>query len=245
MTLVHATVASVSGLPREEIQLSLPQAPRLGWTVYDATLPERGTPAQAEHLGRLHGRTPVYLRQVHLSKCLVLRRGDSLPAEPVEADGILTDRKDVLAGVSAADCLPLFLISREVCGVLHAGWRGVLGGILPLAVWTLRHEFGVRPEELQLYTGPGIGPCCFEVSAAVWSCFPAEARLKSVEGWRLDLLRVVSRQWQECGAAVQAIHLGRCTMCGTPRLHSFRRDNGKGRNFAFFYFPAKGPGAPA
>ena len=145
---VRSPIASVSGIPREEIQLADSFAPRLGWTVFDPSEPERGTPVQAARLGELHRRQPVYLKQVHLTNCLVLRTGDPVPAEPVEADGILTDRRDLVAGVSAADCLPLFLVSPRVCGVLHAGWRGVLGGILPLAVLRLNHEFGVRADEL-------------------------------------------------------------------------------------------------
>ena len=238
---IKSPIASESGIPREELQLSDAWAPRLGWTVFDPSEPERGTPAQAGRLAELHQRQPVYLRQVHLTSCLVLKSGDPIPSEPVEADGILTDRKDVLVGVSAADCLPLFLISRRVCGVLHAGWRGVLGGILPLAVHTLRHEFGVQPDELQLFTGPAIRSCCFEVSTAVWSCFPPESRLKTDSTWRLDMLQVIERQWKECGAGTPAVHLGRCTVCGTPKLHSFRRDRGRGRNFAFLYFEGNGP----
>jgi len=212
-----------------------PGDPQVGWTVFDPGDPERSTPAQAERLSALHKRKAVVLRQVHLTNCLVLRSEDSIPGSPV-ADGVLTDRRDLLAGVSAADCLPLFLIAPEACGVLHAGWRGVLGGILPLAVETLRHEFGVTLDRLRLYTGPGIGPCCFEVSAAVWSCFPADARIRTEAALRLDLLRVVSAQWRACGGEAPAVHLGRCTVCGVPRLHSFRRDGGSGRNFAYLYY---------
>lgn len=243
MQAQRGALLSDAGLLREEFSLPGTGAPRLGWTLFDASDPERGTPTQAERMGDLYRRRAMYLKQVHLTDCVVLTHGALLPKAP-QADGILTDRRDLLTGVSAADCLPLFLVSHAAVGVLHAGWRGVLGGILPRAVQTLRHEFGVNRRDLRLYIGPGIGPCCFEVSAAVWSCFPPEARLHSSSGLRLDLVKVVTAQWLALGEVEPATHLGRCTSCSAPKLHSYRRDGGRGRNFAFLYFPgdpAQGP----
>lgn len=232
--------ATNGALPCEELKLPGAGAPTLGWTLFDAGAPLRATQQQAVLLGQLHKRHAFWLKQVHLTHCVEISAARPKPAAPIEADGIITDRRDLLMGVSAADCLPLFLVSDKATAVLHAGWRGVLGGILPSAVERMK-DFGVSPDQLRLFTGPGMGPCCFEVSPAVWSLFPEAARARSGHGLRLDLLRAVEDQWQRCGSGAP-VHLGRCTVCSQPRLHSYRRDRGQGRNFAYLYFADVAPG---
>jgi polyphenol oxidase len=230
-----ALVALDEPLPREEFATAAWPHLRLGWTLFDARDPGRDTPAQARRLGAAVARNAVYLKQVHGTECLVLAEGQPIPERPAVADGILTDRRDLLVGVSAADCLPLFLVSRRATGVLHAGWRGVLGGILPVAMEVLRTRFRVEAAELDLFMGPGIGPCCFHVSPAVWTLFPPAARRGDAGPLRLDLAAAVLEQWQGCGGSTAVTRLGRCTVCSSPRLHSYRRDGSNGRNFAYLY----------
>lgn len=228
------TNAAHAALPREEQKLPGAGAPTVGWTLSDSAFPDRSTMETAGALGRLHQRPVVRLKQVHLTHCVEITGIQPIPEAPV-ADGIITDRRDLLIGVNVADCLPLFLVSDRVVAVLHAGWRGVLGGILPLAVERLARTFGIAPDELRLYVGPGIGACCFEVSSSVWSLFPESARKTTEHGLRLDLLRTVNDQWRRCSAGPLE-HLGRCTVCSQPQMHSYRRDRGQGRNFAYLYF---------
>ena len=71
-----------------------------------------------------------------------------------------------------ADCLGVVLEADEAVGVAHAGWRGLVSGV----VGALRHamdEAGVPPRRATI--GPGATPCCYEVSEDVAQRFPDEA----------------------------------------------------------------------
>ena len=50
---------------------------------------------------------------------------------------------------------------RPAVAVLHAGWRGLLAGIVAAGVDAL----GAGP--IAAAVGPSIGPCCYEVGAEV------------------------------------------------------------------------------
>lgn len=223
-------------LPRQEWVCTSVPALRLGWSLYDPRCPNRDTPTQAQELGQHLSRRGFSLKQVHGTACVVLAESAALPEGRVEADGILTDRRDLLVGVSVADCLPLYLITHRAVAVLHAGWRGVLAGILPLAMQRLREEFKVTLESMEMVIGPGIGPCCFEVGPSVGLLFPAGCRVHRAGALYLDLARAVEVQWQAAGGRTAARRLDRCTRCSKPALHSYRRDGGTGRNFAYLYY---------
>ena len=66
--------------------------------------------------------------------------------------------------VWAADCAPVALVGRRgTIAMVHAGWRGLAGGVLDVAVRAANDaDGGVAAAVL----GPTIGPCCYEFSAA-------------------------------------------------------------------------------
>ncbi|MDE0359044.1 MAG: laccase domain-containing protein, partial [Gammaproteobacteria bacterium] len=74
----------------------------------------------------------VHARQVH-GRAVTLHEATPpglLLAPP--CDGHATRRAGTLLAVSVADCVPVFVVAPRVRAVmlLHAGWRGVAGGIL-------------------------------------------------------------------------------------------------------------------
>jgi hypothetical protein len=103
------------------------------------------------------------LRQVHSQKVVVVdqRQLEGLAAE--EADGMVTDRTDVVLSATVADCLPIFLrdTATGAFGLVHSGWKGT--GIAAGALRAMQHSYGTLPQNVAVTIGPGIGPCCYRV----------------------------------------------------------------------------------
>ncbi|MCA1834264.1 MAG: peptidoglycan editing factor PgeF [Actinomycetota bacterium] len=89
-------------------------------------------------------------------------RGAFTPDTAIEGtDGLWTDEPGVALSVITADCVPVLLAdaqSRRIA-TLHAGWRGLVAGILQKGVAAI----GSSPSDLSAFIGPAIGPCCYEV----------------------------------------------------------------------------------
>jgi polyphenol oxidase len=171
---------------------------------------------------------PQWLEQVHGTRVLDLDR------EPVEAaDGAVTSRAGVVCAVLTADCLPVVLCDRlgSRVGVAHAGWRGLLHGVLPAAV----AAFGGSPAELTVWLGPAIGPAAYEVGAEVRDAFVARApsaakRFERNAGgrWQADLYGLARDALAAAGVrSVQGG--GYCTFTEARRFFSHRREAPCGR----------------
>jgi YfiH family protein len=156
-------------------------------------------------------------------------------ADPDEAvagaDALITSSRRLPLAVMVADCVPLALVApaRGTVGVVHAGWRGVAGGIVPEALRVL----GADPSDVRASIGPAIGPDHYEVgedvALAVAAASPGGARTKR-SGARLllDLPGTVALILQELG--VRTIERAReCTACEAERFFSYRRDGDTGR----------------
>jgi YfiH family protein len=138
------------------------------------------------------------------------------------ADGLWTDEPGLPVLALTADCVPIALARADgatpALAVLHAGWRGLLAGIVQAGVEAL----GPGPVEAAI--GPGIGPCCYEVGEEV--ARPFTARFGGVvSGGRLDLWTASERALREAGCAdIERLDL--CTACAPERFFSHRRDGG-------------------
>ncbi len=181
----------------------------------------------------------IHPRQVHRSR--VLWNPDPDVASQFEADGVLTDRAELLLVVTVADCLPIWIWDRELhaVGVLHAGWRGTVAGIAEAAVDMLLAQ-GSHLRTVDVVIGPGIQKCCFEVGIdvleAVHQRYGEDARyaVEQRQGrWYVDLAALNILQFRRKGLGRHQIHPIRlCTCCNRPWFFSHRRGDG-GRMVAF------------
>lgn len=80
-----------------------------------------------------------------------------------KGDGIISENKELIPVVTAADCMPIFLYDRhsQSFGVLHSGWKGT--GIIAEAVRIVSERHGSRPDDFCIVLGPHIGSCCYQV----------------------------------------------------------------------------------
>lgn len=135
---------------------------------------------------------------------------------PPKVDGHVVTEPGLAPLVFAADCLPVALHGPDGLAMVHAGWRGLAGGILAAGA----EAVGATRAAI----GPGIGPCCYEVGEEVLSAF---AGLGDVaDGRMLDLPEVARRLLAQAGVdGVESA--GLCTSCEKDLFFSHRRDRGR------------------
>ncbi len=140
-------------------------------------------------------------------------RGDS------QGDALWTDVPGLPIAALAADCVPVALARRGAdpgVAVAHAGWIGILAGVLEAAAETLGGE-------LDAAIGPSAGPCCYEVGADVARPYRDRFGDEIVAGGKLDLWRAAERALDDAGVA--SVHrVDVCTICNPERFFSHRRD---------------------
>lgn len=142
-----------------------------------------------------------------------------------DGDGLATDVEGIALVVLGADCLPVLLWRRDGqrIAAAHAGWRGLIDGVLANAVAAL----GVDAEA-GAAIGPGAGACCYEVDAALRSRFASRYGADTVSGDCVDLVAAATVALQEAGVQ-SVVNLSECTVCHPDRFYSYRRDGQTGR----------------
>jgi purine-nucleoside/S-methyl-5'-thioadenosine phosphorylase / adenosine deaminase len=150
-------------------------------------------------------------RQVHGTT--VVRDG----AEVVEADGQVATRPGVATMALTADCMPIALAAPGAVGMVHAGWRGLAGGIVEEGVRAAR---GVAAAAI----GPCARGCCYEVGDEVREALG----LEPAGGPALVDLPALAAERLRAAGVGQVHDCGLCTMCSDPSLFfSHRRDGGR------------------
>jgi len=176
-------------------------------------------------LAHVLGNPPLaWLKQVHGAEVHAVDG----PGLAGEGDALVTDRPDLVLLVTVADCGPILLWDerRGVHSAAHAGWRGLVAGVLPATVQALAGR-GADPSRLRGWIGPTIGPCCFEVGPEVADRFPARFRLDRQPRPHVDLRGVALAQLEEAGLDPDRVEVADdCTHCRADLYHSHRRDGG-------------------
>jgi YfiH family protein len=134
------------------------------------------------------------------------------------ADAQWTDDEEPTLAVLAADCVLLLLVGDMRIGVAHAGWRGLVSGVVERAIEATEAD--------EIYAGPAIGPCCFEVGPEVLDEFTVRFGDGVVAGPRhIDLWNAAAIAAERAG--VDAVRTARiCTSCHAELFFSHRRDRG-------------------
>ena len=180
----------------------------------------------------IHENDLVVPKQVHGSSVIRVESPGFYP----ETDGILTNKPGLNLSIQVADCLPVFLFDpmQRAIGLVHSGWHGSALGISKVAVYEMTRHFRTDPRDLQVFFGPSIGPCCYEVGEKVASKFSKEY----ISCGRLNLWQVNRDQLIEAGVLPERIIMSRlCTVCYDNLFYSHRAIKGKtGRMMAVLGF---------
>lgn len=168
-----------------------------------------------------------WLDQVHGIECI--RAGEQAD---VTADACWTDKEDLACIVMTADCLPVVFRQAGAVAAAHAGWRGLLNGVLESTL------VNFNASQVDIWLGPAIGPLAFEVGPEVREQFiakharAAEAFLPSANAgkWLADIYQLARITLQAAGIDPARIYGGQyCTYSDEQHFYSYRRTAKTGR----------------
>lgn len=138
------------------------------------------------------------------------------PVEPVDADALVTELSDTPLSVLGADCALVGLASEEgVLGAAHAGWRGLVEGVIGETVREMRAHGATR---IDAVLSACVHPECYPFSARELDdaalVLGDEVRAVTANGQSaLDLPAAVRISLARSGVEV-AFDVGTCTSCG-------------------------------
>lgn len=183
-----------------------------------------------------------WLEQVHGS---TVQRVSTAQAA-ITADGLISATPGLACCVLTADCLPVLLAAADgsEVGIAHAGWRGMVKGIIANTV----SGMSASAEHLVAWLGPAIGPCHFEVgpevqeafqqswgnsiaASAIADCFQS---IPGKQKFMADLFALARLQLDSLGINIVSGG-GECTYCQQEKFYSFRRSGQTGRLLSMIY----------
>ena len=151
------------------------------------------------------------------------------------ADGVYSSSSNDILTIKSADCFPIFLYDGKTAGLIHAGWRGCVNGIIENFL-KVAPEFNLTKAKAAI--GPGIGSCCFKVSPEVALLFDKKYRLRNKGDFLVNLKEFIVDELSGFGIRY-ILDNDACTMCDEKRFHSFRREGKKFRQM-ISYINAQG-----
>lgn len=159
------------------------------------------------------------MRQVHGADVVW-----AMPGLVPEADALLSYTPDLAVLVRVADCVPIVLATeeRDSVGVVHAGRKGLVAGVVPAAAQILLDR-GRGP--VTAWVGPHICGRCYELdadtAAEVAAAVPSAASTTWTGTPAADLGAGATEQLEKLGVTVH--QLGGCTL-EDDRFYSYRRN---------------------
>lgn len=172
---------------------------------------------------------PLWLRQVHGKH--VVKFSDLTVAAP-EADAIVGTKTGQVCVIVHADCLPVLFCDTAGTQVaaVHAGWRGLVAGVLEATVAAMNCD----PGQIMAWLGPAIGPRVFEVGRDVYDEFISMDAASTIafkrhgDTWLADLYKLARFELSKAG--IEQVSGGQhCTYTEKDKFFSYRRDEPTGR----------------
>ena len=152
---------------------------------------------------------------------------------------MVTNVADLPIMVLIADCVAVSLYDtkRNVIGLVHAGWKGTLGGLAGATVRKMEDAFGCETPDIIAGISPSIGRDHYEVGQDVFDAyvekFTRSTALEFLEEdmdgtCYLDLWAANDHQLRESGVSSNNIQLAEmCTVCHPGLFYSHRHEGGK------------------
>jgi polyphenol oxidase len=163
--------------------------------------------------------TMASLKQKHGKNVAVLREETSRTAE---ADGIVTDVPGLALLIRYADCqnFAVYAPKHNVVGLIHAGWRGVVAGVIPEFFAVLKREWGIDAADVVVGAGPSLCTACADFTDPAKEV-PTLAPF--ISGRCVDLIAAADSQFAAAGVPPGNIErMAQCTRCNPDTLWTYR-----------------------
>ncbi len=178
----------------------------------------------------------TWMTQTHSMICHTIN--EQMPFEALIGDGLVTQRKQHALMMMTADCLPVVLSNADGTEVanLHAGWRGLAGGIIENTIAAM------QTKPTWAWLGAAISQPCFEIGAEVKLAFCSKyPELNSAfqagkqDGkFYADLYAIARYILQQHGIAT-VLGGDQCSYCQADEYFSYRREAKTGRMATFVF----------
>lgn len=176
--------------------------------------------------GAIHPAPWTWLRQQHGAGVVVVTR----PGEHagVGADAAVTTVADAPIAVHTADCAPVLLTADGAVGVVHAGWRGLVAGVIEATARTMA-DLGHPPRAARL--GPCIRARCYEFGADDLAEVASRygPSVVGTTAWATPALDLAAAVRAACEWIEVPLHdVGTCTACSSTHWsHRAREERGR------------------
>ena len=174
----------------------------------------------------LTGKKIVAANLVHGTRVEIVT--EHSPEFLLNTDALITAEKDIVLTLTAADCFPVYFEDTEhgIIGLAHAGWRGIVGDIVPQTLEKIV-SLGGKKEDIIMTIGPGICMKHFEIQPDLLSSFSPypEAIKKENKRIFIDLKKIIVHQAFTSGILLKnIIYRDECTSCLPEKYFSYRRE---------------------
>lgn len=189
------------------------------------------TPANMVCCEQVHGNAVAVVGKEHQGRG-ALDYDSALPGY----DAMVCAQPGVVLVTFYADCIPIYFFDprQRVVAIAHSGWKGTMGRIAGQTLKVMQKDFACRPENVEVFIGPGIGGCCFYIGEELFQRAKEEFHhLDGIlnlnqGGYTWDLQLTNRLLLQESGVNPENIIDCRlCTACNPESFFSYRRDQGR------------------
>lgn len=197
-----------------------------------------------------------WLNQTHSSCVIALPESNHLALKKPN-DAAISRQANTVCAVLTADCLPILVTDREGSQVaaIHAGWRGLCGGVVANTINALQKNSPTAQPELIAWLGPCIRQSHYEVggdmrktvlAAELYANNPMRAALafeaveeekNSPNKYRADLASLAKIALNSAGV-FEIYDSELCTVEQDNQFFSYRRDGRTGRIASFIFIAA-------
>lgn len=182
----------------------------------------------------------VCCEQVHSARTVEVNKKDagkgavSLGTALPNLDGMMTASTGLMLVSFYADCIPLFFFdsSQRAVAVAHSGWQGTISGIAANTIIMMRDCFASKPEDIEVFIGPGIGGCCYQIQEDLYKKInklladPEVIMLKNGEIY-WDLKLTIRKMLINSGIIPdKIIECDLCSSCRNDLFYSYRKEKG-------------------